>query len=1112
MLIPKHQIPQQTLNTYQGQIDDIGKKLEVIKRWKVFIEKGKILKRKEEQIKDDFIKDIFIDVLGYDYEGTGELKKWNLEKELKTVFDGKKPDASLGYFTRDKDNNLIEDIRAVVEVKGPLINLDKKQNRKEYTGTPVDQGFSYAYRIGQSCKWVIITNFLEIRLYRANDINSYHTFFLSELEQNLVEFHFMLAHQQLFLEKGDSRIETLYHNRQKELKSISSDFYKQYHEHRQILFFTIQKNNPKIPWKKLFAATQKLIDRIIFICFVRDLTLIGNVLDQAENSSKNSFSQRDNIFWQEVLHLFEALDKGYRKKQIPPFNGGLFKPDPIINSLEIRDHEILSFIHFVNQYDFHSQLDVNILGHIFEQSISDLEELKRNIQAANPVQAQVIKDLPDFKISKRKKDGVYYTPDYITRYMVKEAVGGWLNDRKAEILDKLSIEEVPEPTIADYETIEKTPNETILTLRKYYAEYETALATIKVLDPACGSGAFLTQVFDYLYAEWKNVREEKEKLFIPPKKRLVSEMTPMNGFQLEEWRIKKSIIVNNLYGVDLNHESVEITKLSLWLKTANKTESLADLTDNIKQGNSVVSAPKYAGEDAFNWAIEFHDILQKNGFDVIVGNPPYVRQELISEFKPYFKANFQSFDSGSDLMIYFIELSIRLLSKNGYCSLITSNKWFKGSYALPLRKYLSEFNIIQIVDFGDLPVFSDATAYPAITVFKKEKPSDFFLGANINSLDIENSRFFIEKELKRISYENIRHESWSIQGLSTVKLSEKLKINSIPLHEYIEDEVYYGIKTGLNEAFVIDNATKEEIEKSDNISKKYIEPFLSGREVKQYSQLKPTQYLIHIEKQFTFLRKRKENTDAEEWFSKNYPGIYSHLLPYRDKAQKRSDRGDFWWELRACHYDHKFRLPKIVYPNICKRPEFTIDIAGLYFNQKCFFIPRNDLFLLGILNSSVTHFWFTQNLPKLRGNFYEPSYIYFKNFPIINTSKEKKSEIIKSVKSMIELNKSNQELTDDYIKVLTENYPPKSPLSSKLTTSLWSLAFVDVLQELGKSGITIPAKKQKEWIELFHEGAGQAQVFKQKIADTEKEINELVYQLYQLTPEEIELIERETAL
>jgi hypothetical protein len=350
---------------------------------------------------------------------------------------------------------------------------------------------------------------------------------------------------------------------------------------------------------------------------------------------RDKFNRSDTKIWDRVRGLFTSINEGYPEEHINKFNGGLFADDADLDALVIRD-SVLEHIIALEKYDFDSDLNVNILGHIFEQSISDIEELKASIEAnkglkplakepieANkglqplakkPIEANKgLQPLAKDTVGKRKKDGIFYTPEYITRYIVQETVGGYLEERKAEC----GFEALPPITDADWQSIKRdkrnvlTYNTTIEHHIAAWTAYREKLAAIKVCDPACGSGAFLNQVFDFLYAEGQRVNAELARLQLG---------------QTTTSDLQKDILQNNIYGVDVNPESVEITRLSLWLKTADRSKELTSLDHTIRCGNSLVDDANVAGETAFDWAAAFPEVFGGTALTEGKGLKPLVEE------------------------------------------------------------------------------------------------------------------------------------------------------------------------------------------------------------------------------------------------------------------------------------------------------------------------------------------------------------------------------------------------------------------------------------------------------------------------------------------------------
>lgn len=399
------------------------------------------------------------------------------------------------------------------------------------------------------------------------------------------------------------------------------------------------------------------------------------------------------------------------------------------------------------------------------------------------------------------------------------------------------------------------------------------------------------------------------------------------------------------------------------------------------------------------------------GFDAVVGNPPYVRQEMLGELKDYFSQHYKTYHGSADLYTYFIERGVSLLKQGGYFSYIVANKWMRTNYAEPLRRWLKQQDIEEIVDFGDLPVFQNATTYPCIIRICKKTPRATFDAVQVENLKFTSLLEYIASNRYTVNKLSLEDKGWSLSDENTQNILSQLKSKGITLEKYVEGKVFYGIKTGLNEAFVLSETEKNSLIAKDEKSRELIKPFLIGREVKRYSAPVGGSYLILIPRGWT--REKSNNArDAWGWFTKNYPAIASHLQQFADKAEQRYDKGDYWWELRACDYYDEFEKAKIVYPNICKQPEFTLELSNSFTNQKCFIIPLDDKYLLGILNSSLCYFLFRKILPKLRGDFYEPSYVYFKDFPIYSINfadpaeKAQHDKLVSLVERMLALQKS----------------------------------------------------------------------------------------------------------
>ncbi|ADL12069.1 Eco57I restriction-modification methylase domain-containing protein [Acetohalobium arabaticum] len=947
-------------------IPDYEDKLDTIRSWKRNLKS--IIGANEERLQASFLKGIFGIVLGYrdmtEADGDGE---YTLEIEPSTEVDATKPDGSLGFYHQEEDGST----EAVIELKGPKTSLDKQQKRSgKYYGTPVEQAFGYASKY-DGCKWVIVSNMIEIRLYTViRGQGHYEVFRVDELDQeeNFKKFHLLLSRNNLLSKQGKSMTQQLSEETEQQEENISVEFYNLYKETRVELFEHLKENNSDYEEDLLLDKAQKFLDRIIFICFCEDLGLLpAEILHKAIDRGTDSYSFSEVTVWQEIKGVFRAIDTGSEQHNINAYNGGLFKPDEVLDSLVIKN-DFFTVIDEISAYDFDSELDVNILGHVFEQSISDIEEIKADIQ----------NDDYDRQESKRKKDGIYYTPEYITKYIVENSVGKYLEDIRRELGEN----ELPDIEEADTPQLEGKYKKKHL---EFYHEYEERLKEVKVLDPACGSGAFLNQAFDFLLKEYQWIYEQIDRL----------QEGQRSIFGLES--LHKDILKNNIYGVDINESSVEITKLSLWLKTANKNQPLTNLDDNIKCGNSLIDDPEVAGEKAFDWEDEFPEIMDDGGFDVVVGNPPYVRHEQIKWMKPYLKDNYEVYNGTADLYCYFFERGIELLDEDGYFSFIVSNKFTRAKYGKELREYLLNYQIEEYIDYTDENVFRDATVDPCVIIIKKSVNQDDYL-INYNKNHVVPRR-------------SLSVNNWSFMTKKEFNLKEILEEKGDQLEKWNLD-IKFGIKTGLNKAFIIDEELKNELISKDQQNEEIIKPLLRGRDIRRYKFNFNNLYLLL--------------TGYDIDIPNEYPHIYEYLKQFKTDAKKRYDQGKNWWNLRGCDYYDDFEEEKIIYRDISDRLMFCYDSENIYFNNTVYFINSGNKYLLAILNSKLINFYYKLISSQLGSGASRGFSIYIKKLPIPKIIQEKQKPFIDKANFMIEGKKKLNQLQQIEFISLINKYTSKS--------------------------------------------------------------------------------------
>lgn len=992
-------------------LNDYFEKRKILNNWINSLEKGILSKSKEEEFQGEFLNDIFSLILGAVNKSSGN-DEWNLQRESKTKIDGQKADGVIGFF----DVNGKDDVRAVIELKGPTISLDQRQKRSGDTRTPVEQAFNYAPKYGKNCQWVIVSNYKEIRLYRSNDMTEYEVFFLENLKDDLEfqKFIYILSFEALVgtANKKAKALE-LSEEYQKNQIEIEKKFYNEYRNIRLHIFENMKENNPETDENTLLEKVQKLLDRFLFICFCEDKGLL-------EKDFFNTILKKGKDFGS-IFDIFKVfcnwINLGNPKENISHFNGGLFKNDDVLNSLNIDD-KVFEELKKISDYDFDSDLNVNILGHIFEQSISDIEELKKSISGEEF----------DQKKSKRKKDGIFYTPQYITKYIVENSIKNWLDDKRKE----LGEDDLPKLNEKDYifDIAKKNYTKNYRKHIEFWQQYREAVRNIKIIDPACGSGAFLITAFEFLLNYNKYL---DDKIFdLVGTSDLFSDRT-------------KEILQNNIFGVDLNRESVEITKLSLWLKTADKNKTLASLENNIKCGNSLIDDPEIAGDLAFNWEKEFPEIFANGGFDIVVGNPPYVlcQPSNTSEQTLKFYNGFEVSSYKIDLYHLFFEKGIILSKNNAYISFITPNTYLVNKYNLKLREFiLKNTQIKEIINYKNI-VFEDANVDVSTIILKKINSSNesikiLLSSKNENKIILEKNQNDWLKDSERIF--NLKKE-FPINFSNCISLKEIAK-------------TYFGIQAFDKKSSI---SSKKENEK-------YL-PMIDGADIFRYQIAKYNQYFNFID----------DNIKSG---------------------------GDY----------KVYEKERIVVRQIGKTPIIGYCGANILTSNTIYNIfsttDEFDLkYLFTLLNSKLLKkYWeykYNDNknlFPKIKG-------YQLDDLPLVNISLEKQQPFIEKADKMLSLNKELQDLSQKFQRMLLRKFDLEK-LSTKLQ-EWYLLDFSDFIKELKRLKVKLSLSQESEWEEYFLEEKSKAVAIDSEIKNTDKEIDSMVYRLYDLTDEEIKIIEEE---
>lgn len=1063
-------------------LSDYFEKRKILNNWINSLEKGILSKSKEEEFQGEFLNDIFSLILGAVNKSSGN-DEWNLQRESKTRIDGQKADGVIGFF----DVNGKDDVRAVIELKGPTISLDQRQKRSGDTRTPVEQAFNYAPKYGKNCQWVIVSNYKEIRLYRSNDMTEYEVFFLENLKDDLEfqKFIYILSFEALVgtANKKAKALE-LSEEYQKNQIEIEKKFYNEYKNIRLHIFENMKENNPETDENTLLEKVQKLLDRFLFICFCEDKGLL-------EKDFFNTILKKGKDFGS-IFDIFKVfcnwINLGNPKENISHFNGGLFKNDDVLNSLNIDD-KVFEELKKISDYDFDSDLNVNILGHIFEQSISDIEELKKSISGEEF----------DQKKSKRKKDGIFYTPQYITKYIVENSIKNWLDDKRKE----LGEDDLPKLNEKDYifDIAKKNYTKNYRKHIEFWQQYREAVRNIKIIDPACGSGAFLITAFEFLLNYNKYL---DDKIFdLVGTSDLFSDRT-------------KEILQNNIFGVDLNKESVEITKLSLWLKTADKNKTLASLESNIKCGNSLIDDPEIAGNLAFNWEKEFPEIFANGGFDIVVGNPPYVKEDI---GKNAFNGLHQHlcYQGKMDLWYFFGWLALTISKKEfAYISFIAPNNWITNDGASKFRNKINDCaTIFEYIDFNNFMIFEEAQIQTMIYIMKNDNKLEKYkfkyskiLNNKIAKEEImhflqklENNNFeYFDVDINRVDYKD---KLFNFNSEKNRNVLNKIKANA---NFYLKkEEIFSGIDIGqdfinaksleiLGDDFKIGdgifNLSEEEYNSYNffNNEKEIIKPFYTTKEVNRYYFNEKNKYwVIYTTSKF---KNPQEIID--------YPNIKKHL----DKFSKVITSDNKPYGL------HRARNEEILSIRKHERPAFSYVTLDTYVNRTFNIIKTDRVnlkYLLVLLNSKLTKFWLKEK-GKMQGDIFQVDITPIISIPLIIVSKDQEAFISLSEK-MLSLNRELQDLSQKFQRMLLRKFDLEK-LSTKLQ-EWYLLDFSDFIKELKRLKVKLSLSQESEWEEYFLEEKSKAIAIDSEIKNTDKEIDSMVYRLYDLTDEEIKIIEEE---
>nr|QNO53354.1 hypothetical protein KFLEFLPM_00007 [Methanosarcinales archaeon ANME-1 ERB6] len=1004
---------------------------ELVERFRRNLDVYKKSAYNEAQVRREFI-DPFFEALGWDVsnkQGFAEqYKEVVLEDTIKVGRSTRAPDYSFRIGGQRK---------FFVEAKKPAVNVKEDVS-------PAYQLRRYAW--SAKLPLSVVTDFEEFSVFdcrikpNPNDKSSvgriaYYTFD-EYLDSDTFDAIYDVFSKDAVLKGGfDKYAEST--KSKKGTAEVDSEFLKEIESWRELLAKNIALRNPDVSIYELNYAVQKIIDRIIFlrICEDRAIEPYGQLQTKAEAGD----------VYTHLLNHFKLAESKY--------DSGIFDfdADKITPALSIDDRVLKTIIQSLyypkSPYEF-SVLGVEILGNVYEQFLGKVIRLTAGHQAKVETKPEV-----------KKAGGVYYTPQYIVDYIVKNTVGKLVEGNG------------------------KTPEE---------------IAEIKILDPACGSGSFLIGAYTYLlryHLDWyttNNPKQHKEAVF---------------QVRENEWYLttaeKKRILLNNIFGVDIDPQAVEVTKLSLLLKVLEheSRESidqqvklglegvLPNLGDNIKCGNSLIGPDFYdAGQatlfdeagmrrvNVFDWNDErkgFGEIMKCGGFDCVIGNPPYIRIQALKEWASqeveFYKDRYTSASKGNyDIYAVFLEKGLSLLSDKGVLGYILPHKFFQAKYGQPLRKLISEGrHLHEVVHFADQQVFNNSTTYTCL-LFLRKKRGEKFRFVKVHNLDA----WKINKKAEdgEIELNKVTENEWNFIIGKSAALFEKLSKMSVKLGDVAD--IFVGLQTSADNVYILSNVKQggavpklfsKELNKEVPIEENILKPFLKSSNIERYSEPRSNHYLI-----FPYeLQDSKAVLLKKDILEQTYPLCWNYLNLCKSSLLSRAsiDKNN-WWNYPFPKNLTKMEDPKLIIQVLSLSPRWIYDDRSLYMTGGGggpFYglRPKKDdiniFYLLGLLNSKLFGYIIANQSTQMRGGYIRFSKQYIEASPI---------------------------------RTINFDDPEDVTQHDKL------VALVDNMLEL--------QKKYREARMEIDKGLYERQI---KIVDTQ--VDRLVYDLYGLTEEEIEVVEGE---
>lgn len=972
------------------------------------IKQQNILSSKEEQYQEGFLRELFVNVLGYTVNPD---PNFNLITEKKNESNGKKADGAIisqGV------------VKAVIELKSAkTVDL----------ATIETQAFGYKNN-QKDCDLVITSNFRKLRFYISNAVE-YEEFDLFNLDIEHFRVLWLCLSKDHLLNGTPLKIKNASNN---EEENITKKLYRDYATFRKALFQDVCEKNSGHNRLLLFKKTQKLLDRFLFLFFAEDRGLVSANWTRRILHDWTDLKDRYDSYiplYTRFRKNFEYLNTGFKSKEFEIFayNGGLFYPDEILDSLIIDDELLFNGSLKLSNYDFDSEVDVNILGHIFEHSLNERDELQS--EDASGVT----------KITKRKKDGVFYTPKFITKYIVDNTIGKLCFEQKKRL----------QYLESDFEFISvkaaKSSKKIAAkrgALKSKLDHYQNWLLKLKIIDPACGSGAFLNQALDFLISEHSKVDELRARLL---------------GGSIVLSDVENSILENNLYGVDINEEAVEIAKLSLWLRTARRGRKLSSLNTNIRVGNSLINDPIVAGEKVFNWETEFEAVFNNGKFDVVIGNPPYVPNVSITDDEKTFYSKFyKTSEYQINTFSLFIEKSIDILNSDGVYGLIVPNYFVSTRYDRKLRQLMFiEHTVYEIINTYN--VFEDAVVDTVIVLGMKSTSGETMIKS-------------IGSEMRTIASR--------LEALSEGKWSYEAVLN---------------FKGNPYDAIVSFNDTQEY---ASSFTLKHFLDFKKGMQPYEQGKGVPPQSREMMNSKVYHAKFQKDNSYFPLLTSSS---VKRHFIKWNGEWIK------YGRNLAAPRQWRIFEGERILLNRIVSGTKFDVTyVKDVYINNSDVFnllpaklngAPNISLKALsGLIGSELcAKYFLDRNVNLNRQAFPKVNVSTLETFPVADKffTVQNEIEILVDELSLQKINLYN--LSSQFLTLLKAKFPVI--MVNRKLENWFDLSTSEFLKELQKRKVVLTLSEQSDWLTYFEKEKAQTSIIKNLIIQSENDIDEIVDSLYE---------------